>query len=87
MKGFETTNDSKRKIIENFAVACQNERVSILDHPLLKLHLSAYEVERTPSGKITYNGSQGNHDDFCIATGIAYNELTRNTGYVFASGH
>ena len=86
VKGFETTNESKRKIIENLAAACQNDRITLLDHPLLKLHLSAYEVERTPSGKITYNGSQGNHDDFCIATGIAYNELTKNTGYVFGSG-
>lgn len=85
VKGFETTNESKRKIIENFAVACQNDRVTILDHPLLKLHLSAYEVERTPSGKITYNGAENNHDDFCIATGIAYNELTKNSSYVFGS--
>ena len=85
IKGFETTNDSKRKIIEGLVVGCQNDRLTILDHPLLKLHLSAYEVERTPSGKITYNGQNNTHDDFCIATAIAYNELTRNTSYVFGS--
>lgn len=86
IRGFETTNDSKRKIIENFAVACQNERVTLLDHALLKLHLSAYEVERTNSGKITYNGGNNTHDDFVIATALAYNEFTKNTGYVFLSG-
>lgn len=85
LKGFETTNSSKRKIIENLAVACQNGTVTILDHPVLKLHLAAYEVEPTRTGKITYNGAQGTHDDFCIASAIAYNELTRNTSYVFAS--
>lgn len=85
VKGFETTNSTKRKIIENLAVACQNDRVTILDHPLLKLHLSAYEVERTPSGKITYNGAENCHDDFCIASALAYNELTKNTSYVFGN--
>ena len=87
VKGFETTNESKRKIIEGLVVAAQNERLTILDHPLLKLHLSAYEVEPTKTGKITYNGQNNTHDDFVIATAIAYNELTRNTSYVFASGH
>ena len=87
IKGFETTNESKRKIIEGLVVACQNDRITILEHPLLKLHLSAYEVEPTRTGKITYNGAQNTHDDFVIATAIAYNELTRNTSYVFASGH
>lgn len=43
LKGFETTNSSKRKIVENLAVACQNGTVTILDHPILKLHLAAYE--------------------------------------------
>lgn len=85
VKGFTTTNDSKRKIVEGLATAVQNGSLTILDHPVLKLHLSAYEVEPTKTGKITYNGANGTHDDFCIATAIAYNELTRNTGYVFGS--
>ena len=87
VKGFTTTNDSKRKMVENFAAAVQSKSVTILDHPVLKLHLSAYEIEPTKTGKITYNGANGTHDDFVIATTIAYSELTRNSSYVFASGH
>jgi hypothetical protein len=86
VKGFETTNDSKRRIIENLVVACQNESITILDHPLLKLHLSAYEVEATRTGKITYNGQNNTHDDFVIATAIAYDSITRNVSYVFGTG-
>lgn len=85
IRGFETTNDSKRKMIENLVVAFQNKRLTILDHPLLKLHLSAYEVEPTKTGKITYNGQNSTHDDFVIATAIAYLELTKSTNYVFGS--
>lgn len=85
VKGFETTNSSKRKIVENLAADVQNKKLTILDHPILKLHLAAYEVEPTKTGKITYNGQNGTHDDFCIATAIAYDQLSRNTSYVFAS--
>ena len=85
IKGFVTTNESKRRIIENLSVACNNHDITILDHPLLKLHMSAYEAEPTPTGKITYNGQNNTHDDFVIATALAYEGLSKNTNYIFAS--
>lgn len=84
VKGFTTTNESKRKIVENLATSIQNKRLTIMDHPVLKLHLSAYEIEATRSGKITYNGQNGTHDDFCIATAIAYDQLNKSTKYFVA---
>lgn len=84
VKGFTTTNESKRKIVEGLATAIQNKRLTILDHPVLKLHLSAYEIESTRTGKITYNGQNGTHDDFCIATSIAYDQLNKSTRYFVA---
>lgn len=86
LKTFETTNDSKRKIIDNFVSLVQRKDITILDNPILKLHMSAYEVEPTKTGKVTYNGSNGNHDDFCMASAFGLNELSHNNnGYMFGS--
>ena len=86
LKTFETTNDSKRKIIDNFVVLVQHKDITILDNPILKLHMSAYEVEPTKTGKVTYNGANGNHDDFCMAAAFGLNELSHNnSNYIFGT--
>ena len=86
LKKFETTNDTKRKIIENFVALVQKHDTTILDNPILKLQMSAYEIEPTKTGKITYNGANGTHDDFVIASSLALNELSTSTNiYVFGS--
>lgn len=68
---FNTTNTSKREIIESLAVDFENDR--ILLRPILeqKNELMAYSMEMTKGGLITYNAPYGLHDDFVIALALA----------------
>ena len=83
LKGFNTTNDSKNKIVNKFQVAIQNKEVTILNNDRLLSQLSNYAAELTPSGKITYNAPKGTNDDLVLSTLIGYNELTTgNYSYI-----
>lgn len=68
---FTTTNDTKRKVIEAFVVEVQNRTCQLLDDPEQKVQMAAYQMERTPSGKITYNAAKGYHDDIIMADAFA----------------
>ena len=65
---FTTTNDSKREIIEDLAVHCNNSTISLIDDKKLFLQMMGFIVKKTPSGKITYeSGSSNIHDDLVLA--------------------
>lgn len=65
---FTTTNDSKREIIEDLAVHCNNSTISLIDDKKLFLQMMNFVVKKTPSGKITYeSGSSNIHDDLVLA--------------------
>ena len=65
---FTTTNDSKREIIEDLVVHCNNGTISLIDNKKLFLEMMGFVVKKTPSGKITYeSGSSNIHDDLCLA--------------------
>ena len=65
---FTTTNDSKREIIEDLAVHCNNSTISLIDDKKLFLQMMNFVVKKTPTGKITYeSGSRNIHDDLCLA--------------------
>ena len=72
---FTTTNDSKREIIENLQVNCLNGSIQLIDDKKLLLEMVSYQMERTPSGKITYNGSPGVNDDIVISISLALHAL------------
>lgn len=76
---FVTTNETKRSIIEALIVEVQNRTIQLLDDPEQSLQMSAYAMERTPSGKITYNAAPGYHDDCIIATALALHGTKRGT--------
>lgn len=76
---FVTSNDSKRQVIEAFIVEVQNRTIQLLDDAEQSLQMSAYAMERTPTGKITYNAAPGYHDDCIIATALALHGLKRGT--------
>lgn len=75
VRPFNTSNDTKRAIIEALQVAIQNGDVQLMDDPELKIQFSAYRMEKTPTGKITYNASPGYHDDIVIATALTLRAL------------
>ena len=76
---FNTTNESKRRIIEQLATAFQNESVHIPNDRELINQLQHYAVEKTAKG-YTYNG-QGEHDDYVMSLAMAYDALTAKSAY------
>ena len=65
---FTTTNDSKREIIEDLVVHCNNGTISLIDDKKLFLEMMNFVVKKTPTGKVTYeSGSSNIHDDLCLA--------------------
>ena len=76
---FNTTNESKRRIIEQLATAFQNESVHIPNDRELINQLQHYAVEKTAKG-YTYNG-QGAHDDYVMSLAMAYDALTAKSAY------
>lgn len=78
---FTTTNESKRAIIEDLASAFENQSITIIGDDELIKELQHYTIEKTKSGKITYNGLLGYHDDLVMALAIAYNSTKKKTGY------
>lgn len=76
---FNTTNESKRRIIEQLATAFQNESVHIPNDRELINQLQHYSVEKTKTG-YTYNGA-GAHDDYVMSLAMAYDALTSKNNY------
>lgn len=68
---FTTTNDTKREAVEYFIVQVQNRTVQLLDDNEQSLQMSAFRMEKTKTGKITYNAAPGYHDDCIMATAFA----------------
>ena len=77
---FSTSNESKRRIITQLQLAFEQEKIGILDNPVLLGEIRRYEMEINPKTKtVTYNG-KGGHDDTVMALAIAYD------GYLNPSG-
>lgn len=72
---FLTTNDSKREIIENLQVNCLNGSIQLINDKKLLLEMVSYQMEKTSTGKITYNGSPGVNDDIVISISLALHAL------------
>ena len=75
VKFFNTTNDTKNKIINQLQLAIQKHEIQLLDDVELKVQFSSYEVQITPTGKTTFNASKGAHDDIVMATAICLDSI------------
>lgn len=71
IEGFQTTNDSKREIIENLIQAFNKDEIGIIDDENLKRQLEHYQIEKTKTG-YTYNAPRGFHDDYVMSLAICY---------------
>jgi len=80
-KFFNTDNNSKNRIVNQFQIAINNNNVQLLDDVDLKMEMTNYEVQKTPTGKVTYNAASGFHDDRIMATMIALDSIL-NKGYL-----
>lgn len=72
IRKFNTTNESKRSIIEQLITGFQTHGVGIPYDEELILELQHYAAEKTPKGGLTYNGADGVHDDYVIALALVY---------------
>jgi hypothetical protein len=79
---FLTTLKSKAPLIDGLALAMEREEVLLLDDPVLKHELMAYEVSRTSHGW-SYSAPSGGHDDTVIATALSLWASQRYAGLGF----
>jgi 6-pyruvoyl-tetrahydropterin synthase len=71
IKRFTTTNETKRKIIEQLIQAFKNGDITIPNDTELLKELQHYCVEKTKTG-YTYNGANGVNDDYVISLALCY---------------
>lgn len=87
--GFTTTNESKRDIVENMITRVNGENAKFIRDNEQYREMSMYMMEVTPSGKITYNGATGTHDDCVMADAMALyglDERNRANNYKISFG-
>lgn len=74
---FNTSNESKREIIENLIKAFSKNEIGIIDDDKLKIQLEHYQIEKTKTG-YTYNAPKGMHDDYVMSLAICYHAGNNN---------
>lgn len=77
---FTTTNESKRRIIEQLVTAFQTGKIGIPDDYELISELQHYAIEKTSKG-YTYNGVSGYNDDYVMSLAFAYDYIVNNAAY------
>ena len=79
IREFDTSNESKRRIIEQLVEAFLQGKIQIIEETRLIKQLQNYAAEKTPGGKITYNGQNGINDDAVIALALVYDLVSKPT--------
>ena len=86
LESFETTSESKPRIINNLIHAFSNKEIKIINDNIIKEELNAYEMKFNESGKIKF--SSPTHDDCVMSLAIAYECLNKHKfdgRYVFGT--
>lgn len=68
---FQTTNSSKREIMEQLILEVQNRTITLLENFQLKNEFMTLVQKRTPSGLVTYSAIDGYHDDIPMSVCLA----------------
>lgn len=75
---FDTTNKTKREIIEKLQVEINNQTIKLIDDNTLKLQFVMFTIKATPTGIITYgNITDKYHDDIVISIAMALNNFNK----------
>jgi hypothetical protein len=80
---FETTHQSKGRIIRGLQLAFENREWTWLDKPVATGELESYEMKVTQQGNVTYGAPDGMHDDTVMARAIMLERANR-AGVAFA---
>jgi hypothetical protein len=78
-RDFTTTNKTKNDIINKLALDFANQNIWIPNDASLQKELDAFSMTMTSTGKITYGGSGGFHDDQVMSLAIANYHRTSGT--------
>jgi hypothetical protein len=81
VRGFMTTAKSKAPLIDHLALGMEKSEVILLNDPVLKHELLAYEMRRTSQGW-SYHAPAGGHDDTVIATALSWWAARRFGGWL-----
>lgn len=76
VRAFQTTAASKAPLIDALALAIERGDVGLLDDPVQKAELQAYQMLRLPSGAYRYSAPDGGHDDTVIALALSWYGVT-----------
>lgn len=82
LKGFVTTNESKRRIIESLIADVQTGTITLPNEPELIKQMQHLGATKTPTGLMKYEGMDGVHDDIPMALSICL-DLYKNNNKVF----
>ncbi len=72
IRAFDTTNESKREMIENLIVAFEQGLVGIDSDPILWAQLAGFEMKKLKKGYTYGNDSDKTHDDRVMSLAFAY---------------
>jgi phage terminase large subunit-like protein len=72
VRAFETTGTSKPPLIESLVLAFDRGEITVLDDPVMKGELMAYERTVTATGRSQYSAPEGLHDDCVMALALAW---------------
>lgn len=72
---FQTTTQSKLKLIDDLVVAFESEAISIYKDDDLINELEAYAIEKTASNNIRYGAPAGLHDDMVMSLALAWHGI------------
>ena len=75
---FQTTAQSKMHAIDALALAFEQGEIAILPDATLMAELSAYEMQRMPSGLTRYGAPSGLHDDCVMSLALAWQGMNQN---------
>ena len=76
VESFLTTASSKPPLIESLVLAFDRGEIDVLDDPILKGELMAYERKVGSTGRSQYSAPAGMHDDWVIATALAWHGVS-----------
>lgn len=72
MVRFETTSISKPPLIESLVLALDRREITLLNDPIIKGEMMAYERKVGVSGRSQYSAPEGLHDDCVMSIALAW---------------
>lgn len=70
---FRTNQASKIQIVEQLALAFEQDAIGLTDHAIMVGELESFTSTRLPSGLVRYGAPSGMHDDCVMALAIGWN--------------